>query len=178
MIARSRLAAAQREVDDALTRLRHQGVTIPSPWNARALCDDLAALRRRPIHLVPGSRFGWWFDHLWIAGDRADHIVWADRSSPVHQRHGILHELGHLVLGHTGLAVEPGSDLAALRPRLGYDTRDEVEAECFATTAGLIAETRPGQDTGTLTLVDLTPADLAAADRLAAMMGVEAVTRG
>jgi hypothetical protein len=170
VIDRDRFDDVQPVVDAALAGLRREGITIPSPWNARALCDRLAALRGRPIHLVPGSRFGWWFDHLWIAGDNADFIVWADRSSPLHQRHGVLHEIGHLVLGHAGVLVEPGAGLNALRPRLGYDDPDEVEAECFATTAGLMAEAKPGAAVGTLT-----PEDRAAADRLAAMVGAEAV---
>jgi hypothetical protein len=166
VIDRSRQDQAQLKVDTALAALLRVGIAIPAPWNARGLCDDLAALRRRPIHLVPGSRFGWWHDHLWIAGEHADHIVWADRSSDVHQRHGVLHEIGHLVLGHAGIDIEPGADLRALRPHLGYEDPEEIEAECFATTAGLLAEVRPGPDTGTLST-----ADLAAADRLAAMMG-------
>ncbi|HEX6345986.1 hypothetical protein [Umezawaea sp.] len=171
MTGRDRFDDVQHVVDAALAALRRNGVTIPSPWDARALCDDLAALRGRPVHLVPGSRFGWRFDHLWTSGDNADFIVRADRSSPVHQRHGVLHEIGHLVLGHACVPIAPGAGPGAPRPRLGYDDPDEVEAECSATTAGLEAEARPGAVVSTLT-----PEDRAAADRLAVMLGTEAVT--
>jgi hypothetical protein len=173
VIGPARRDRAQGVVDAALERLRAAGVEVPEPWDVRKLCSDLASWRERPIHLVPGSRFGWWHDHLWIAGQNADFIVWADRSSALHQQHGIVHEIGHLVLGHTGVPVSPGLTHLrnALHARAGYDHPDEIHAECFATTIGVRAFARrihlPGK---------LGPDDAEAVERLAAALGFGRVT--
>jgi hypothetical protein len=150
------------------------GVEIPEPWDLRKLCADLASWRERPIHFVPGSRFGWWHDHLWIAGQNADFIVWADRSSALHQQHGIVHEIGHLVLEHAGVPVS-SSGLThlrdALHARVGYCHPDEIHAECFATTIGVPAFARR------IRIPDeLGPDDVEAVERLAAALGLGRVT--
>lgn len=174
MTGEARFGAAREAVDAAIGRLREAGIELPVPWDARAYCDQLARWRQRPIHLVPGSRFGWWYDHLWISGRNADFIVWADRSSAVHQQHGILHEIGHLVLEHSGVEFDPGSTKLThlkdtLRTRHGYDHPDELAAECFATTLGLRVATQPIPMATTLA-----PGDAEAVERLATALGVGA----
>ncbi|XVV06772.1 hypothetical protein ACQPW3_15860 [Actinosynnema sp. CA-248983] len=167
MIDRAGHDRVRRRVEEALAA---SGLVFPRTWNARLLCDRLAERRGRPLHLVPGSRFGWWHDHVWIAGRNADFIVWADRSSPVHQRHGVLHEIGHLVLGHSGVRLDNGTTRLAdieraVRSRAGYRHVDEIEAECFATVTGL----RMGPATEA---APLDPRDAEAVEGLAQALGL------
>ena len=87
---------------------------------------------------VPGP-FG-----VWIATAKADYILYQRETSKAHQNHIILHELGHLLAGHTsdehdddlltGLYpdLEPDAVRRALR-RTSYDSAHEREAETVAT---------------------------------------------
>ncbi|MCQ4080749.1 hypothetical protein NGB36_09070 [Streptomyces sp. RB6PN25] len=93
---------------------------------------------------------------LTFATAEADYIVFQQHTSKSHQDHIILHELGHILAGHTGLASGPGvtaelyrgMNLDALRDqysdlepetlrralqRSAYDTSEEREAETVAT---------------------------------------------
>ncbi|GAB3239882.1 ImmA/IrrE family metallo-endopeptidase [Kineosporia babensis] len=96
---------------------------VPAPFGPRELCRRLAQHRGRPIRLVPFAieqpgPFG-----IWFATDAADVIVYQSQTTPAHQEHIILHEVGHIIAGHDG---EP-------RLRTAYDSRPEWEAELIAT---------------------------------------------
>jgi len=81
---------------------------------------------------------------VWIATAKADYILYQQETSKAHQNHIILHELGHLLAGHTsdeqddGLLaglypdLEPDAVRRALR-RTSYDSAHEREAETVAT---------------------------------------------
>ncbi|WP_244170465.1 CUE domain-containing protein [Amycolatopsis tolypomycina] len=86
---------------------------------------------------VPGA-FG-----LWIAFADADRILFQQHTTAAHQDHIILHEVGHMISGHsteggaTGLAalfpdIPPEVVRDALR-RDGYSLVAEREAEMVAT---------------------------------------------
>jgi hypothetical protein len=129
---------------------------IRPPLDVAELCKRVGEQRGRPIRLlghpipVPGP-FG-----VWIATETADYILYQAETSKSHQRHIILHELGHILAGHSSdqdddslLAdlypdvepdtlrskypdLEPDAVRRALR-RTSYDTEHEREAETVAT---------------------------------------------
>lgn len=129
------------------------GLDIHPPLDVKQLCSRLGEQRGKPIRLrahpipVPGP-FG-----VWIATGDADYILYQQETTPAHQDHIILHELGHMLAGHQGeqgvddlprdsfpgLApddLHPGLTPDAVRKamrRTAYDTAHEREAELVAT---------------------------------------------
>ena len=121
---------------------RLDGMALPEPFELEALCDQLGQQRGRPILVteapMPAGMYG-----AWIATAAADYIFVEQATSPVHQEHIVLHELGHLLCAH-----EPGSVLAdqttTLLPNLSgemvrrvlgrttYSADEEREAELLA----------------------------------------------
>ncbi|WP_265565533.1 hypothetical protein [Streptomyces hygroscopicus] len=81
---------------------------------------------------------------MWIATDTVDYIVYQRETSPSHQDHIILHEVGHILADHTSEAsgcefrqilppdTPRGTINRALR-RTAYDEESECEAELVAT---------------------------------------------
>ncbi|HWH01081.1 MAG TPA: hypothetical protein VNV66_17610, partial [Pilimelia sp.] len=129
-------------------RARELGVRIPAPFSAERFCRDLGAARGRPIHLIPWDTTTATVPcGLWISTDRADYIVYERAAAAILREHIILHELGHLLLGHTGAPNLPDVtasfellDAAVVERVLGrtgaYDAREEREAEVFASVVG------------------------------------------
>ncbi|MCN9240715.1 hypothetical protein NGF19_07875 [Streptomyces sp. RY43-2] len=123
---------------------------IPEPFDVQVLCNRIAAQRGRALHLhsVPGISGTDAPCGVWIATEKADHIFHEAATSPMHRDHIVLHEIGHMILGHTSIidGVQPGSGglFAEIDPatvvsfltRASYGTEDERDAERFA---GLIA---------------------------------------
>ncbi len=120
---------------------------IPAPFSAEALCDQIAEQRGRRLYLHPlppiggeGAPCG-----MWVATDAADHVYFEAATSPLHQEHIILHEIAHMLCGHTmpglgdtfeGLDDAIGLDRAAVQSALArtrYTSNDEQEAEMVAT---------------------------------------------
>ncbi|WP_081916071.1 hypothetical protein [Saccharothrix sp. NRRL B-16314] len=117
---------------------------IGAPLDVRLLCRRLSEHRKRAINLVayplptPGA-FG-----LWIGTHTEDYVLYQRDTTPAHQEHIILHELGHIISEHGG--DEDDDDLwaqifpdiptdivlRALR-REGYSAVAEREAEMVAT---------------------------------------------
>lgn len=120
------------------------GLDISAPLDVVELCQRLGDRRKKPIRLMshpipmPGP-FG-----CWISTHKADYIFYQQETTPDHQEHIILHELGHVIAEHSsdehddsllqGLYpdLEPGAVRRALR-RTAYDTEQEREAETVAT---------------------------------------------
>ncbi|MFC5666552.1 ParH-like protein [Kitasatospora misakiensis] len=122
-----------------------ESIPLPEPFGIRALTDSLGRLRGRPIELVPLSGPAHSPCGVLISTDRADYIGYAADTTALHQQHIVLHEIGHLLCGHTG----GGAGLSAvvqdsLAPRLSgelvrrvlgrsaYTQRQEQEAELVA----------------------------------------------
>ncbi|WP_228473449.1 ImmA/IrrE family metallo-endopeptidase [Streptomyces calidiresistens] len=126
------------------------GIEIPSPFDVRSLCDAVAEYRQRPLLLeavegVAGSENE--LCGLWVELDHADFIFYEASTSPLHRDHIVLHEIGHILLGHravggdadldvnlTGLFT--GIDPETVRNVLGrssFSSRQEREAEQLAT---------------------------------------------
>lgn len=98
--------------------------TLPSPWNLASFVRSVGQERGRPILLLPtdtaGSMCG-----LWVATDHADYIAYEQSTSGFHRDHIVLHELGHIILGHHGRSLERVGD------RARYPDRQEQQAEVF-----------------------------------------------
>ncbi|MGW1838529.1 hypothetical protein [Streptomyces sp. NPDC002067] len=79
---------------------------------------------------------------LWLATDHEDYVLYDARTSPLHQEHIILHEIGHLVSDHRSPGEEQHlyrridlADPASVRqalPRARYSDMQEQEAEMIA----------------------------------------------
>lgn len=120
---------------------------IPSPWDRSAFVHTVEQLRGRRITLLPvdaallaGSACG-----LWLVREHDDVVLYQDGTSRLHADQIILHELGHMLLGHDKnaktdtaqmvSALTPNLDPATVKAALGrsaYDTTTEHDAELFA----------------------------------------------
>jgi len=144
----------ERQLRRRCRRLLNE-LDIRPPLDVAELCQRVGQQRGKPIQLrahpipVPGP-FG-----LWYTTKTTDYIFYQQETSAPHQRHIILHELGHLLAGHQSTEndqllpdlssdtlrekypdLEPDAVRRALR-RTSYDTEQEREAE---TTATIILE--------------------------------------
>jgi hypothetical protein len=117
---------------------------IRPPLQVHELCILLGDYRGRPIRLVPYSLPVPGPLGLWIATDAADYIFYQRETSPAHQDHIILHEVGHILADHTSdesdrevwqvMMPDLSYDVInrALR-RTSYEEEREREAELVAT---------------------------------------------
>jgi hypothetical protein len=137
-----------------------KGIRIPHPFDLDAFCAEVAARRGRPLHRRPvhglsaGAPCG-----LWVATGEADHVFYDPGTSPLHAEHIVLHELAHILSGHSigtiggdGLAVLfPDLDPSTVRRVLGrvsYTTAQEREAEMMASLIRARSERPPGTTLG------------------------------
>jgi hypothetical protein len=132
---------------------------MPVPFDVRRLCELLADQRGRPIRLVamPGLTG---VCGLWAATDTTDMIFYERDTTPPHQEHIILHELGHVLCDHRRTSSSLGSQVEELLPsldpemvhrvlgRAGYSSEEEREAELLAS---LIRQRARSHGGGTLT---------------------------
>ncbi|MGP3925188.1 MULTISPECIES: hypothetical protein [unclassified Streptomyces] len=119
-------------------------ILLPEPFSAQELCDQLARERARPLHLlpfptpsVPNTPSG-----MWLVAEYGDYIFYDSQTSPLHQEHIIVHEIGHVVCNHRSAGddqrlyrhidiADPESIRQAL-PRIRYSDQQEQEAEMIA----------------------------------------------
>jgi hypothetical protein len=82
---------------------------IPVPFDMTAMKDVVATLRGKPVVLAPYStelvqQFSASGEQLPAAmctsQPQRDYVLYRTDTTPTHQRHSILHELGHLALRH------------------------------------------------------------------------------
>jgi len=88
------------------------GVALPEPFDAEAFTAALAAERGRPIELMQVSVPSSGPCGLLMSTERADYILYPTNTTALHRRHILLHEVGHLLCGHTG--SDAGTDGIAL----------------------------------------------------------------
>lgn len=115
---------------------------LPQPFDAATFIGMLAESRGRPIDLFPVSCRPDIPCGLLITTDRADCILYAADTSPLHQQHILLHEAAHIICGHveTAPAAATGVLLPHLPPalvrrvlgRTVYTEPQEREAELVA----------------------------------------------
>ncbi|SNY55579.1 hypothetical protein SAMN05421748_116176 [Paractinoplanes atraurantiacus] len=121
---------------------------MPDPFDLDTFCAEVAERRGRPLirRPVPGlsadAPCG-----LWIGTPEADHVFYDPGTSPLHAEHIVLHELAHILSGHSGTGNEsagagsartrlfPDLDPATVSRALGraaYSDEQEREAEMMA----------------------------------------------
>jgi hypothetical protein len=121
-----------------------RALDIRPPLRVAELCERLGARRARPIRLVPYPLPVPGPSGLLLASPTADYVLYQQHTSTAHQDHIVLHEIGHLIAGHTTAELDdatlalldPETLRAAVRTALGrtcYDTSQEREAELVAT---------------------------------------------
>jgi hypothetical protein len=104
--------------------------------------------RRQRDIILAGFPAGHGFHGAWLREETADYVLYNTSAHPVHQVHTILHELGHIVLGHRGDPLEaalPPALLAALNRHRAVgrlrqvggiqDSPEDREAEAFVRLA-------------------------------------------
>jgi hypothetical protein len=124
--------------------LRVRELAIPQPFDLTELCAHIAASRGRDIRLLPMALPSTGPCGLWMATEQTDYIVYQQSTTPLHQEHIVLHEVGHLLCrhgegrsldnDHIGLAFRRLDPAAVQRilARTRYSTDEEREAEMIA----------------------------------------------
>ena len=119
-------------------------VPVPAPFSTDTFVSAVARHRGRPIELMPvpatvGAPCG-----LLMTTDRADYILYPVNTTELHQQHILMHEIAHLLCGHTGTAEIDAAATKALMPNLSpelvrrvlgrtvYTAIEEREAELLA----------------------------------------------
>lgn len=90
-------------------------LAIPSPFDLDAFCAALGRDRGRPVVLVPIALPGRAPCGMWAVTDDADYIFVQKQTSPLHQALIGLHEVSHLLFGHTGSDAGGGTSGGAQR---------------------------------------------------------------
>ncbi|MBB4690730.1 hypothetical protein [Paractinoplanes abujensis] len=126
----------RRRVEARLREIR-----VPDPFDLDEFCAEVSSRRGRPLirQPVPGlsaeAPCG-----LWIGTERADHVFFDPGTSRLHAEHIVLHELSHILCGHSGSDAALGTLFPDLEPatvrralaRARYTDEQEREAEMMA----------------------------------------------
>lgn len=110
---------------------------LAHPFSLDGLCDRIAEQRGRPIrlHPLPKEAAESGVCGLWVGTASVDYVFYEAQTTPLHQEHIVLHEIGHILFGHHSVeAEESGSDgqVPTVLGRTNYTTRQEQEAEMLA----------------------------------------------
>ena len=117
---------------------------LPQPFDARSLCRLVARRRGRAITLTPMNGEDSGVLGLWVATEKSDMIFYEAATTPPHQEHIILHELGHVLCDHHPAELSANELTRVLMPNLdpamvhrilgrtSYVAEQEQEAELFA----------------------------------------------
>ncbi|MET8679677.1 hypothetical protein ABZW18_19405 [Streptomyces sp. NPDC004647] len=143
---RGRLGGMRRRCKQLIKELG-----LPASTDLHGLCDVVSHRVGSPIHLVPMSLDGV-VSGMTATTDDGFWIFYELKTSPWHQVHIVLHEIGHLLLGHeqdpavTAEALQvwtPSVDVMTAMRRLGmtmnfarhhcYDNLTERETEVLGT---------------------------------------------
>ena len=119
---------------------RLKDIPVPNPFDLDVFSAALAAHRGRPLILQPmpglsaGAPCG-----LWISVPTADYVFYDPETSRLHAEHIVLHELSHMISGHTtGIDAGPAAGDGAvgrLVPDLDPRTIDTILGRASYTTA-------------------------------------------
>jgi len=123
-------------------RVLLQRITLPDPFDLDEFLQVVAADRGRPIKVRPlaGEQLPTVPCGLWIAGETVDWVFVENSTSPLHREHIVLHEVAHMICGHTTGINHPSVLLPHLDParvrmvlgRTSYSDDQEREAEALA----------------------------------------------
>lgn len=137
-----------REVERAA---RHALNLLPPNGNLETFLGSLGRERDRGIVIVrqplpTGGPSG-----VWLATETADYIVIPADATPTREAAIVCHEVGHIMLGHSGPADQqakiyaPDIDpaiAARFMTRHGYEAQEERDAETFGTILATEANRR------------------------------------
>ncbi|MGW4652205.1 ParH-like protein [Kitasatospora sp. NPDC004289] len=123
-------------------------LTLPDPFELPALGEVLSVHLGRPVEFLPLPAGAAGTCGVLISTERAEYIGYPTDTTPLHQQHIVLHEVGHLLCGHQDARSSAdgpgGGGVAGLLPHLSgelvrrvlgrsaYDSAQEQEAELFA----------------------------------------------
>jgi hypothetical protein len=136
------------------------GLDIPAPFDLDVLLARVAASRGRKIYLHPLASGRGVPCGLWLGTARADHIFAEEGTSPWHRMQIAVHELAHMLLGHSSTGdgalrlaslLAPDVSLEVTRMFLGrsiFFTAEEQEAETLASLILTRASARPAARPG------------------------------
>jgi hypothetical protein len=111
---------------------------LPDPWDINVFAKLVADQRGRPLTLVPRtmSEYGVQASALWVRLPNEDLIVYDDAPGGLYRENLILHEFGHILLGHGEEPLPPKTPLApaasVVRHRQYYGNQEELDAEALA----------------------------------------------
>lgn len=100
---------------------------VPRPFTLKRFVHELRDSRSKPVELVEAPLGGTAPCGWLVRTNQVDYVCYPSNTSWLHQLHIVLHEIGHLVLGH------PSDPLSLKRPE--RETDNERAAETFATLA-------------------------------------------
>jgi hypothetical protein len=109
------------------------------PLDVHDLCARLSVRRNREIRLIPYPLESPGPLGVCVATETADVIFYQQDTTRPHQDHIILHEVGHILVGHLAVPAAgppgdgPGAGAEHVRMRTVYDSEQELEAELIAT---------------------------------------------
>ncbi|MFE9747586.1 ImmA/IrrE family metallo-endopeptidase [Saccharothrix saharensis] len=136
---RSRAGDPQAPVIDGREVVRiARSLPVASPFNLEDLMSNVSGMIGVPVELAPypaqtiadARRLGEALPAaLCVATPTRVHVLYRTDTTPSHQRHSILHEVGHLLCRHVTPETTGGS--RAMR-RGTYDDAQEQAAEMFA----------------------------------------------
>ncbi|RPF41464.1 hypothetical protein EDD96_5266 [Streptomyces sp. Ag109_G2-6] len=130
---------------------------LPDPFTVDSFRDALARHRGRPIVMEPLPETGLASPcGAWITLPSVDVILYEQRTSPAHQDLIKLHELGHVLCGHT-----PTVELAQLARAL-----TELTPELLTHTLGKARSDFEAVEEQEAEMIAVLLADLAGADRV------------
>lgn len=122
--------------------LRH--LDIRPPLDIHELCKRLGEHRGKPIRLIPWELPIPGPSGVWLSQPDAESIFYQRETTPIHQDHIILHEIGHILADHRNdmtaadAFLDPGPDFPEMLvtqglQRTSYSEEYEHEAELVAT---------------------------------------------
>jgi hypothetical protein len=184
--SRRRLQRRQlRQIRGSLAELLREISTLEpvsagSRWELPVFCEAVARHRGRPIELVPHDMPNEGPDGIFQGLGSVDVVIYDQNTTVLHQEQIVLHELGHLLLGHKGgsvvgalppaltalLDTDAGGDRPPRLHRDTYSDRQELEAEYAASMLSRYIGRRPLAPPRVLQ-----GAEADTVDRLAAVLG-------
>ncbi|MFV2117041.1 hypothetical protein ACE14D_00715 [Streptomyces sp. Act-28] len=120
-------------------------IWVPSPFDIAEFCAYVGDLRGRRVSLRPtrglseATPCG-----MWLSTAETDYIFYEENTSKLHSEHIILHELSHMLSGHSFTDPDVSAVASRLMPnlnpkivrqvlgRVSYSTEQEQEAELLA----------------------------------------------
>lgn len=103
---------------------------LPDPWDVGEFTRRVAAHRGRPIELAPRtmSHYASVATGLWIRRAERDVIVYDNSGTDLHQDHIVLHELSHMLCGHSGVPLADAHTTAEAAHAAGRGAGEHTRA--------------------------------------------------